>query len=120
MVLGRDAKQILEIQYYFLGFKRGMQRYFMICDNSNRIIAIHKIYDSSYTTFRKLIASLREVEFLSLIRVIVNEFGVVQNESALHTYSASSSIIVNNESSSLTLLMFPEESSFKIRGTKSS
>ena len=107
-----------EFQYYFLGVKRGMQTYFMICDNSNCIIAIHKIYDSSYTTFRKLIATLGEAQFISLNRVIVNEFGVVQNESVLHTYSASSSIIVNNETSSLTLLMFPEESNFKIRGTK--
>lgn len=85
-----------------------MQTYYMICNNNNRVIAIHRIYDSSYASFRKLITAC-EYPFLTLNYVVANQFGMIVSESILHTYSHSSSIIVNNATSTLTPIYATDE-----------
>jgi len=67
-------------------------KYYIICDNTSCILAIHKIADSAYVCFERLTKSGNVPLFLSLMRVETDIFGIKKNEVSILTFSKSSGI----------------------------
>jgi hypothetical protein len=68
--------------------------YYLICDNENRIFAIHKTPESARFCFKRLTELTDSPPFIHLIEMESNEIGVITRHATLATYSKSSSVIV--------------------------
>jgi hypothetical protein len=77
-------------------------KYYIICDNTNRILAIHKVADSACACFQRMAKSDDTPQFLSLTRVETNDAGVVQKEFSIITFSKASGAIFNDSPPVLT------------------
>jgi len=69
-------------------------KYYIICENTNRILAIHKVSDSACACFHRMMKS--DPRFLSLVCVETNNDGITQQEYNLLTYSKSSAALIDH------------------------
>lgn len=69
-------------------------RYFLICDNENNVIAIHKTPESARLCFKNLTEKEEVPRFIYLNEVESNELGIIIRYRTLATYSSRYSIIM--------------------------
>ena len=69
-------------------------RYYLICDNENRVIAIHKTPESAGLCFKRFTEKEDAPRFIYLIEMESNEIGVIIRHATLASYSKRSSVIV--------------------------
>lgn len=71
-------------------------RYYIICENTNRILAIHKVADSACACFQRMAKSEDVPRFLSLVCIETDNSGITQHEYNLLTYSKSSGALIDH------------------------
>lgn len=78
-------------------------KYYLICDASSSVIAIHKTADSAVACFHKLCTPV--TRFVSLIRLLTDDYGITVSDTLLLTYSNRYAMtIVHDTLSSIAVL----------------
>ena len=60
-------------------------RYYMICEHNNRVIAIHKTFESAFVCYTMLVIKGNYNTVLTLISISTDDYGIVISEAILQT-----------------------------------